>query len=246
MVLDPDLASMSAVAVYAVLWGFIFAECGLLLGLLLPGDTILFAGGLLAGSPDSPISLPLLIAGTFLAAVLGNEVGYVTGRRYGRAWIEARERGRMLEQLRRTERFYERWGWIAVVVARWIPWVRTLTPLVAGAARMDRRAFTSANVVGALPWAVGLPVLGYFAYQLPVLRQVSYAVAAASIIGSAIAAVVILRRDRRARAAAQTAEAEAVPTSEAGTPGPAGGTDPGDPPSDGWRNADEAPADESR
>ncbi|MFN8168673.1 MAG: DedA family protein [Candidatus Nanopelagicales bacterium] len=245
MVLDPDLAALSAVAVCAVIWGFIFAECGLLLGLLLPGDTILFAGGLLAGAPDSELSLPLLVTGTFLAAVLGNEVGYVTGRRYGRAWIEARERGRMLEQLRRTERFYERWGWIAVVVARWIPWVRTLTPLVAGAARMDRRAFTSANIVGALPWAVGLPVLGYFAYQLPVLRQVSYAVAAISIIGSAIAAFVILRRDRRARA--ERAAADPTAADPAGAEGSAtepAATEPAadEPAAD---DGDAAPADRS-
>ena len=173
MLVDPDLGALTAVAVYAVLWGFVFAECGLLLGFLLPGDTILFGAGLLAGAPDSELSLPLLILGTFVAAVAGNEVGYLTGRRYGRGWVESRDRGRTLEQLRRTERFYERWGWIAVVVARWIPWVRTFTPLVAGTARMDRRAFSSANVVGALPWAVGLPLLGYFAYQLPVLRQIS-------------------------------------------------------------------------
>jgi membrane-associated protein len=207
MVIDPDLGSLTAVAVYAVLWGFIFAECGLLLGFLLPGDTILFGAGLLAAAPDSEISLPLLIAGTFIAAVAGNEVGYLTGRRYGRSWIENRETGRALEQLRRTERFYERWGWMAIVVARWIPWVRTFTPLVAGAAVMDRRAFTSANVVGALPWAVGLPLLGYFAYQLPVLRSISYAVAIVAILGTGVGAVIVVRRDRAARHSARAAAA---------------------------------------
>jgi membrane-associated protein len=95
-----------------------------------------------------------------------------------------------------------------VVVARWIPWVRTFTPLVAGAAVMDRRAFTSANVVGALPWAVGLPVLGYAAYQLPVLRSIAYAVAAFFILGSLVWVVVTVRRGRQSRPApASTAAA---------------------------------------
>ena len=117
-----------------------------------------------------------------------------------------------------------------MVVARWIPWVRTFTPLVAGAARMDRRAFTSANVVGALPWAVGLPLLGYFAYQLPVLRQVSYAVAAVAILGSIIGALVLTRRDRIAR----RAEDAMSRTDVASAPGAAG------------EAADETVADESR
>jgi membrane-associated protein len=190
---------LAAVAVYAVVWGFLFAECGLLLGFLLPGDTILFGAGLLAASPNSDVNLYVLVVGAFIAAVAGNEVGYATGRRVGRGWLERRETGRALGQLRRAEAYYERWGWLSVVVARWIPWVRTFTPLVAGAAVMDRRAFTSANVVGALPWAVGLPVLGYAAYQLPVLRSIAYAVAAFFILGSLVWVVVTVRRGRQSR-----------------------------------------------
>ena len=140
---------------YAVLWGFLFAECALLLGFLLPGDTILFGAGLLAASPSSEVNIYVLVTGAFLAAVIGNEVGYVTGRRFGREWVERPREGPGREQLRRAERFYERYGWLSVVVARWIPWVRTFIPIIAGTAAMDRRAFTSANVVGALPWAVG-------------------------------------------------------------------------------------------
>lgn len=201
MLIDPDLASLTAVAVYAVLWGFVFAETGLLVGFLLPGDTILFGAGLLAGSPENDISLPLLISGTFVAAVAGNEVGYTTGKRFGRGWLERRESGRALEQLRRTEKFYDRYGWLAVVIARWIPWVRTFTPVVAGAAAMRRGVFTTANVVGALPWAVGLPLLGYYAYELPVLRSLAYTMAMISIVGSIIAAVVLSARERRRRTA---------------------------------------------
>ncbi|MBI1378875.1 MAG: DedA family protein [Frankiales bacterium] len=207
---DPDLGALTAVAVYAVVWGFLFAECGLLLGFLLPGDTILFGAGLLAASPSSDVSLWLLVAGSFVAAVAGNEVGYRTGRRYGRGWLERRESGRAAEQLRRTERFYERYGWFSVVVARWIPWVRTFTPVVAGTAAMRHRSYTSANVVGALSWAVALPIVGYVAYQYPVVRTVSFAIAGVFVTVSLVGLAVLLVRDavrrRRGRAEQRAGE----------------------------------------
>jgi len=195
----PDLASLGAIAVYAVLWGFLFAESALLLGFLLPGDTILFGAGLVAASPNSDVNIVVLVIGAFIAAVVGNEVGYATGRRYGRDWVENREKGRAREQLRRAEGFYERWGWLSVVVARWIPWVRTFIPIIAGTAAMDRRAFTSANVVGALPWAVGLPLLGYFAYQVPLLRDLAYIVAGIAIAATVGTVLIGAVRSRRAR-----------------------------------------------
>jgi membrane-associated protein len=202
VIADPNLASLGALAVYAVVWGFLFAECGLLLGFLLPGDTILFGAGLLAASPRSDVNLVVLVLGAFVAAVAGNEVGYLTGRRYGRAWLEGRESGRALTQLRRTEAFYDRYGWFSVVVARWIPWVRTFTPVVAGTAAMRRAGFTSANVAGALSWAVALPVVGYVAYQLPVVRTIAFTIAGVFVTISLVGLAVLLGRDavRRARA----------------------------------------------
>jgi len=205
VIADPNLASLGALAVYAVVWGFLFAECGLLLGFLLPGDTILFGAGLLAASPSSDVNLVVLVIGAFVAAVAGNEVGYLTGRRYGRSWLESRESGRALTQLRRTEAFYERYGWFSVVVARWIPWVRTFTPVVAGTAAMRRPSFTSANVVGALTWAVALPIVGYVAYQLPVVRTIAFTIAGIFITISLVGLAVLLVRDglrrRRERSA---------------------------------------------
>jgi membrane-associated protein len=199
----PDLTSLGALAVYGVLWGFIFAECALLLGFLLPGDTILFGAGLVAGSPNSDVNIYLLAGGAFVAAVVGNEVAYTTGKRFGRDWVEGREKGRAREQLRRAEGFYEKYGWWSVVIARWIPWVRTFIPIIAGTAAMDRRAFTSANIIGALPWAIGLPFLGYFAFQVPVLRDIAYAVAGIAIAGFIVSLVVAgARSRRRAREAA--------------------------------------------
>jgi membrane-associated protein len=214
----PDLTSLSAIAVYAVVWGFLFAECGLLLGFLLPGDTILFGAGLLAAAPSSGVNLVVLVVGAFVAAVAGNEVGYRTGKRFGRSWLESRESGRALEQLRRTEAFYERYGWFAVVVARWIPWVRTFMPLVAGTAAMRQRAFTSANVVGALSWAVALPIVGYYAYRFPALRIVAFTIAGVFITVSLVGLAVMLvrdavrRRDARREQAADAQQAQSRPS----------------------------------
>ena len=224
MIADPNLASLGALAVYAVVWGFLFAECGLLLGFLLPGDTILFGAGLLAASPRSDVNLVVLVLGAFVAAVAGNEVGYLTGRRYGRAWLEGRESGRALTQLRRTESFYDRYGWFSVVVARWIPWVRTFTPVVAGTAAMRRASFTSANVVGALTWAVALPIIGYVAYQLPVVRTIAFTVAGVFVAVSLVGLAVLLVRDvvRRRRDRGRP-----LPASTS-SPGPAASGDDGD------------------
>lgn len=211
--LSPDLASLSAIAVYAVVWGFLFAECGLLLGFLLPGDTILFGAGLLAAAPQSDVNIYVLVIGAFIAAVAGNEVGYRTGRRFGRSWAEARESGRALEQLRRTERFYDKYGWFSVVVARWIPWVRTFLPIVAGTAAMRRASFSSANVVGALSWAVALPIVGYYAYRFPTLRTIAFTIAGIFITISLVGLAVMLVRDglRRRRERATSGAAQDAP-----------------------------------
>ncbi len=208
MLSGPDLATLSTAAVYAVVWGFVFVECGLLVGFLLPGDSLLFGAGLLAGSPHSSINLPLLAGGTFLAAIAGNDVAYRTGRRYGRSWIHSREEGRAKQGLRRAEEFYEARGWWSVVIARWLSWVRTFVPVIAGTAAMDRRAFTSANLVGALPWAVGLPYLGALAYTVPWLRTVAAVVAVGSIVAALIGALYAGVMSWRRRSATLPGEAE--------------------------------------
>jgi membrane-associated protein len=224
VIADPNLASLGALAVYAVVWGFLFAECGLLLGFLLPGDTILFGAGLLAASPSSDVNLAVLVLGAFVAAVAGNEVGYLTGRRYGRSWLEGRESGRALTQLRRTEAFYDRYGWFSVVVARWIPWVRTFTPVVAGTAAMRRASFTSANVVGALTWAVALPIVGYVAYQLPVVRTVAFTIAGIVITISLVGLAVLLVRDALRRRRPRSPRPGHSPSRESSPEPPLSGT----------------------
>jgi membrane-associated protein len=200
--LSPDLGSLTAGAVYAVVFGFVFVESGLLVGFFLPGDTILFGAGLVSAEPRSGVLLGLLVAGAFVAAVSGDSVGYATGSRLGRAWLERRvAAGRLdVRHLRRAEQFYERYGWWAVVAARWVPWVRTFTPILAGTSRMGYARFLSANVVGALAWAVGLPVLGHLAASSPWLRLASYAVAGGFVALSVVVGVAGWVRRRRGAA----------------------------------------------
>ena len=197
--LTPDLAGLTAMLVYLVVFGFVFVESGLLIGLLLPGDSLLFAAGLVSAADGSGVSLSVLIIGVLVAAVAGDSVGYAFGARLGRPWLDRRVAGGRLDarHLRRAEWFYQRFGWFAVVAARWIPWVRTVTPVLAGAARMHYRRFLPANVAGAVIWGAGLLVIGHLAATNPTLRHTSYVVAGAFIALSLVLAVVGVARRRR-------------------------------------------------
>jgi membrane-associated protein len=191
--LHPDLAGYTAAGVYAVLFGLIFVESGLLVGFFLPGDTVLFAAGLLAARPGSPLSLPVLMVGVAVAAVLGDAVGYWCGRRLGRPWV-VRRAGRMARHLPQAEEFFTRWGWPAVVIARFIPWLRTFTPIVAGTALMPYPKFLAANITGALAWGAGLVLVGYVAYSVPWVRYTAYGIAVASVAATIIGSVAARRR----------------------------------------------------
>jgi membrane-associated protein len=196
---SPELTGLASVTVYAVVLTLVFVESGLLVGFLLPGDTVLFAAGLLTAEEGSGVSLPLLAAGVFVAAVAGDSVGYAFGARLGRPWLTRRAEHRRLDprHLQRAERLYARFGWFAVVVARWIPWLRTFTPILAGTVRMPYPTFLSANVVGALTWGVGLLVLGHVSAAHNGVRAASYAVAAVFVVASLAAATLGWERRRR-------------------------------------------------
>ncbi len=190
--LSPDLAGLTTTAVYLVVFGFVFVESGLLVGFFLPGDTILFGAGLLAASDRSGVSLQVLLVGVLVAAVSGDSVGYAIGARLGRPWLERRIAGGRLHprHLARAETFYDRFGPLAVVAARWVPWLRTVVPILAGTSRMPYRRFLAANLAGALAWGAGLLVLGYYAASRPGLRTAAYVVAAVFVAGSAAVASV--------------------------------------------------------
>ncbi|WP_088319669.1 DedA family protein [Kineosporia sp. R_H_3] len=195
-----DIENLSAGAVYVVLFTLVFVESGLLVGFFLPGDSVLFTAGLLAAEPGTGLSLPVLAGGVFVAAVAGDAVGYWSGRRLGRPWL-LRRAGRAARHVERAERFYERHGWWAVVVARFIPWVRTFTPIVAGIGRMSYPRFLSANLVGAAVWGSGLVVLGYVGHSVPAVKWAAYVVAGVAILASFVVPLVGWARRRRDRPA---------------------------------------------
>lgn len=154
---------------YLGIFAIIFAESGLLIGFFLPGDSLLFTAGFLASvNPLDPghapiFSLPVLLIGCFLAAVIGDSVGYAFGRRVGPRLFQ-REDSILFHKknILKAQEFYEKHGGKAIVLARFVPVVRTFAPIVAGVGMMEYRRFLSFNLVGGLLWAVGVTLAGYF------------------------------------------------------------------------------------
>jgi membrane-associated protein len=141
----------------------IFAECGLLIGFFLPGDTLLFTAGVLVqrGTFHQPLWLIILLQ--CIAAIIGNQVGYELGRRGGPA-VFTRPDSRLFrpEYVERTSHFFQRWGPVAIVLGRFVPVVRTFITVMAGAGRMDYRIYTLYTVLGAILWTASVTLLGYF------------------------------------------------------------------------------------
>ena len=138
----------------------VFAESGLLFGFFLPGDSLLFTAGVFAARGD--LNLPVILVGVFLAAVAGDQVGYAFGNRVGPALFR-RPDSRFFKRkhLDRAQRYFEEHGPRTIVLARFVPIVRTFAPIVAGVGDMRYRTFLAYNVVGGLLWGVGVTTLGF-------------------------------------------------------------------------------------
>ena len=152
--------------VYALLFLIIFVETGLVVMPFLPGDSLLFVVGALCGL--GLMSLPLAMALLTAAAILGNQTNYAIGRHIGPrvfAWPKSRWFNR--DAFDRMHAFYERYGGVTIVLARFMPFLRTFAPFVAGVAQMTRSKFTFFNVTGALIWVLGLVTAGYVFGNLP-------------------------------------------------------------------------------
>lgn len=154
---------------YLLLFAIVFCETGLVITPFLPGDSLLFATGAMAGAGllDGALLLPLL----FVAAVAGDSVNYAIGRRVGPAIFERESRFINRKHLAEAHRFYERHGGKTIVLARFIPIIRTFAPFVAGIATMDYSRFLLYNVVGAFVWVGGLLGVGYLFGNLPVVKD---------------------------------------------------------------------------
>jgi len=187
------VVSQYGVWVYALLFAIIFVETGLVVMPFLPGDSLLFVCGTLAAVGG--LSLPLLIALLITAAVLGDALNYSIGRRIGpRVWTFEQSRWFNRKAFERAHAFYEQHGAITIIVARFLPFVRTFAPFVAGVAAMSYRKFALYNLVGGVLWVVSLTGLGYLIGNLPWVREHFSWVALALIVVPALPAVIEVLR----------------------------------------------------
>lgn len=189
--LTPFLTSLGPAALVVVM-AIVFAETGLLVGFFLPGDSLLFTAGLLTASGAISVPVVVMILGAGVAAVAGDQVGYLLGRRYGTRLFE-RPDSRFFKRAyaERAQRFFDRHGARAVVLARFVPVVRTFTPVVAGIARMPYRRYLAYNVVGGVVWCAALLLAGYFlggvSFVAAHVELMTLAVVALSLVPAAVA-----------------------------------------------------------
>lgn len=173
----PDLISVIKIGGLLGLCAIIFAESGLLIGFFLPGDSLIFTAGLLAA--DGYFNIVLLCACLFVAAVSGDSVGYAFGKKIGPR-LFTREESFFFSRnhIERARLFFEKYGRKSIVLARFMPVVRTFVPILAGVGEMEYSSFITYNIVGGALWCIGLPLLGYTlgksipnvdAYLLPIV-----------------------------------------------------------------------------
>ena len=150
----------------------VFSETGLLLGFLLPGDTLLIIAGVLTFSGVMDIDIWWVCLAISVAAFLGGEVGYLIGHKVGPRIFERKESGLFsIENVRRTNGFFERFGGLAVIVARFVPIVRTFAPVAAGVGHMNYRRYSLYNAAGAVIWGTGVTLVGFLLGYIPPVRD---------------------------------------------------------------------------
>ncbi|HEX2038853.1 MAG TPA: DedA family protein [Acidimicrobiales bacterium] len=182
------------------LFAIVFAESGLLIGFFLPGDSLLFTAGLLAS--QGKLNLPVILVGCFVAAVAGDQAGYLFGRRVGPALFKRPEsRFFKHENVEKAQAYFDKYGAKTIVVARFVPVVRTFAPIVAGVGRMHYPTFVRFNVVGGLLWGVGVTLLGYvLGDTIPDIDKYLLPVIALIVFLSVLPILFELRKARRQRA----------------------------------------------
>lgn len=189
----------------------VFAESGLLIGFFLPGDSLLFVAGFLSSSAGGNLLPPLPVTALviFVAAVAGDQVGYLFGRKVGPALFD-KPKSRLFNpsNLAKAHAFFERRGAFAVVLARFVPIVRTFTPIVAGVAEMRYRTFVTYNIVGGFLWGIGITTLGYFLGEIDFIKN-NLEVAALVIVAISVLPIVIEFMRHRKEVAAIAAAAAA-------------------------------------
>lgn len=196
--LDPETLLTSGG--FIVLAAIVFAESGLLVGFFLPGDSLLFIAGFLAtdagGNHMNPIGLVMLVAATM--AIVGDQVGYVIGNKLGPKIFD-RPKSRLFDpqHVVKAQQFFVKYGARTIVIARFVPIVRTFAPVVAGVGDMEYKTFVRFNIVGGLLWGAGMPLLGYFLGQIEFVKNNIEAAILAIVFISVLPVIIELVKHRR-------------------------------------------------
>ncbi|MFM2071123.1 MAG: hypothetical protein RLZZ623_1386 [Actinomycetota bacterium] len=196
----------------ALLAFIVFAESGLLVGFFLPGDSLLFIAGFLSSEAGGHLlpALPITAGVVFVAAVAGDQVGYLFGRKVGPSLFD-RPQSRLFNpaNVAKAHAFFERRGPTAIVLARFVPVVRTFTPIVAGVGHMRYRTFLTYNIIGGLLWGVGITTLGYFLGEVEFIKN-NLEIAAILIVLISVLPVALEYRRHRRDTPADTAPTETI------------------------------------
>ncbi|MET7959724.1 DedA family protein [Micromonospora zamorensis] len=218
--LDPEwlISTFGLIGILAI----VFAESGLLIGFFLPGDSLLFTAGLLVADGHylhQPLWLLCLLVA--VAAIAGDQVGYLFGKRVGPSLFR-RPNSRLfkLENVHRANDFFDRHGARSVVLARFVPIVRTFTPIIAGVSRMHYRTFLIYNIIGGALWGVGVTVLGYFLGQIAFVKANIEIILIGIVVVSVLPIGIQLLRSRRTTAATSAAATNRGASAQPQTPAP--------------------------
>lgn len=185
---------------YVGIFIIIFAESGLLIGFFLPGDSLLFTAGFLAS--QGVFNIAILCVVTFVAAVIGDNVGYQFGRKAGPK-VFSKEDALLFskENIARSEKFYKKHGGKAIILSRFVPVVRTFAPIIAGVGKMQYRVFLFYNIIGAVIWAIGVTLMGYFlGKSIPDIDKYLIPITLIVILVSAAPTLYHLLKDQERRA----------------------------------------------
>ncbi len=182
--------------IYVLLFAIIFCETGLVVTPFLPGDSLLFAIGTFAARPNG-LSISIIICSLCIAAILGDTVNYWVGRFFGAKVLGLNSRFLNRKHIERTQVFYNRYGAKTIVLARFIPIVRTFAPFVAGIASMNYPKFMSFNILGGLLWIWSLTLLGYFFGNMELVQKNFGVVVIGIIVISILPAIIEIIRERK-------------------------------------------------
>ncbi len=193
-----ELVALYGVWIYAILFIIIFCETGLVVTPFLPGDSLLFVAGALCALPDNGLSVHLVALILIAAAILGDMCNYIIGRYFGERLFR-NPGSRIFKQsyLEKTHNFYEKYGGKTIILARFVPIVRTFAPFVAGMGRMGYRHFAIYNITGGIIWICSFTYAGYFFGRLPFVQENLKILMLAIIIVSILPGVIEVWRERR-------------------------------------------------